>query len=91
VAWFVALSGGEASYACLQSFLASWFGRLILFGFTYALFFHLANGIRHLFWDAGKGFDIPTVERTGLLVVFSSVILTVATWIAAYAHTSGVQ
>lgn len=80
--WLVALASGPDAYAAAQRFIGSWFGRLCLFGWSAALFYHLCNGIRHLFWDAGKGFDIPTVYASGYAVIAATVILTVATWIA---------
>ena len=57
VFWLLALATGPDSFAGLQAFLGSWFGRLLLFGWTWALAYHFLNGIRHLVWDAGKGFD----------------------------------
>ena len=75
----------SAAIATAQAFMGSWFGRLLLFGFSYALFYHLCNGVRHLLWDIGWGFDLPTFRTTGLTVVAASVVLTIVTWIAAYA------
>ncbi len=57
---------------------------LVLFGFTLALFYHFCNGIRHLSWDAGKGFDLPTMHRTGKLAIAAAVVLTVAFWAIAF-------
>jgi succinate dehydrogenase / fumarate reductase, cytochrome b subunit len=51
--WLVALARGPEAFASVQSFVGSWLGRLLLLGWTFSLFFHLANGIRHLCWDAG--------------------------------------
>ena len=73
----------------LRILLASWLGRLILFGLTFALFFHLVNGIRHLAWDAGWGFEMGTLKATGWLVVAAAVALTFIAWIAAYAVAGG--
>lgn len=83
--WLLAAASGPEAYATAQGFLGSWFGRLILFGFTWALFYHLANGIRHLGWDIGWGFELPVMHATGWAVVIASGVLTLAAWIAAFA------
>ena len=57
--------------------------RLVLFAFTGALFYHLCNGIRHLFWDAGMGFEIETAAKTGWMVLAGTVVLTVIAWAIA--------
>lgn len=82
--WLVALASGPAYYGYVMEVAGSVIGRLVLFGFTWALFYHLCNGIRHLYWDAGWGFEIPTVYRTGWAVVIASIVLTLLAWIAAY-------
>ena len=84
VYWLAAAAGGPESYAAAQGFIGSFIGRLLLFGWTVALFYHLANGIRHLFWDAGYGYELPAVYRGGWLVVAATGVLTVLSWIAAY-------
>ena len=83
--WLVAAATGESAYADVQAFLGSWIGRLMLFGWSYALFYHLCNGLRHLFWDAGKGFELESAYRSGRIVVAASVVLTVAAWVWGYA------
>ena len=57
----------------------------MLFGWTFCIFYHLANGIRHLFWDVGLGFDKALARQTGWIAVIAAVIMTAATWIAAFA------
>ena len=84
VYWLVALSTGPQSFTEARSMLGSWLGRTLLFGFTVALYFHLGNGIRHLFWDAGKGFDMASVYASGRAVVVVAVALSVATWALGY-------
>ena len=81
--WLVALAMGPVAYGRAQGFIASPIGILMMFGWTVALFYHLANGIRHLFWDAGYGFDIPTVYRSGYAVLALTVLLTIAAWLIA--------
>ena len=80
--WLLAAASGPASYAQAQAFLGSWLGVLLLIGWAYALFFHLCNGIRHLVWDAGRGFDIATTYATGWAVVAASAGLTLIAIIA---------
>jgi succinate dehydrogenase / fumarate reductase cytochrome b subunit len=87
--WLTSAAYGPETFAVAQGFLASWFGRLILFGMTFALFYHLLNGIRHLAWDAGWGFEMDTLKLTGWLVIAATVVLTLITWIAAYAVAGG--
>ena len=83
--WLVAAAYGPDQFETVRAFIASWFGRLLLFGFTFSLFYHLCNGIRHLFWDAGWGFELKTVYTSGWLVVIASLGLTAVSWIAGYA------
>lgn len=83
--WLLALATGADSFALAQGFFDSVVGRLFLFGWTWSLFYHLANGIRHLFWDAGLGFELKTAAMTGHAVAASSVALTILTWAVGYA------
>jgi len=85
VYWLVAIAGGPDTYDAAQSVVGSIIGRTLLFGWSWALFYHLANGIRHLVWDAGKGFELRTVAISGWTVVILSFALTLAAWIAGYA------
>ena len=82
--WLVAAAMGPEAFATAQGFIGSIIGRLLLFGWSFALFYHLCNGIRHLFWDAGYGFEIETAERSGIAVVIAAAALTVICWIAGY-------
>ena len=75
---------GAESYANAQAILGSWFGRLVLFGVVFSLWFHLANGIRHLVWDTGRGLEMEQLRLSGLAVVAVSVVLTLVTFFAAY-------
>jgi succinate dehydrogenase / fumarate reductase cytochrome b subunit len=79
-AWLFAAASGDAAFACVQALLSGWLGRLVLFGFTWALMLHLCNGIRHLVWDMGRGYGVAVVKRTNLIVVAGSVILTLLAW-----------
>lgn len=89
VYWLLAAASGPEAYASARAMLGSWFGRVVLLGFSYALFFHLCNGIRHLFWDVGLGFELKTTYASGNAVVAVSVALTLAAWALAYALRGG--
>ena len=78
--WLTAAVMGDEYYHLFQGFFGSFLGKLFLVGWTWALFYHLCNGIRYLFWDAGKGFELKTVTWSGWLVLLSSVILTILSW-----------
>jgi len=86
IALLLALAAGPQPYAAVHAFCASPFGLLLLVGWTFSLCFHLCNGIRHLAWDAGWGFDIARTYMTGWTVVAVSVLMTIAIWIGAYAQ-----
>ena len=79
--WVTAAAYGEDQYNQVQAFLGTWLGLLILFGFTFALFYHLCNGLRHLFWDFGRYFELEETRRADVVVLIGSVALTVATWV----------
>ena len=83
--WLVSAAYGPEAFETSQAFLGSWFGHLILWGFTFSLFYHLGNGIRHLAWDFGWGFEMPVLQKSGLVVVGFAAVCTLITLIAAYA------
>jgi len=78
--WLAAAAVGGAYFAFTQAVYASWFGTLVLLGFSVALFYHLCNGIRHMFWDIGRGFDLDSVTRTGWTMLVATAALTVGAW-----------
>ena len=78
--WLVAAAGSESSYAQVVTFLGSLPGRVVLFGFSFAFFYHLCAGLRHLAWDLGYGFEKATARRSGAAVVVVSLALTAALW-----------
>ena len=80
VLWITTLSLGESFYEYYVFFIKSWFGNLILIGFTFAFFYHLSNGIRHLFWDFGYGYELNIALITGVTVLISALILTSIIW-----------
>ncbi|PWQ94052.1 succinate dehydrogenase, cytochrome b556 subunit [Leucothrix pacifica] len=79
----VAAANGESSWNSMQGFLSSWFGYLVLFGFTATLYYHFCNGIRHLMWDMGKGLELSEVEKSGKVVMVATAVLTCVTWVIA--------
>ncbi|WP_345893019.1 succinate dehydrogenase, cytochrome b556 subunit [Roseomonas acroporae] len=79
--WLVAAAAGPGPFATATWFLGSWLGLLILFGMSAAAWFHTLNGIRHLVWDAGHGFAIPDMYRSGRAVLIGTAALTVVTWL----------
>ena len=84
VYWLVAVASGATAYDTAQGLIGSVLGRLLLFGWSAALFFHLCNGIRHLFWDAGYGLELPTLYRSGWTVVAATCALTLVAWVGGY-------
>ncbi len=80
VAWLVAAASGEAGYQHMYGIVSGWLGHLILVGVSFAFFFHLANGIRHLAWDAGWGFEISQAYKSGWAVVIFCLIATAGFW-----------
>jgi len=81
--WLMSLATGEAQYSMVSEFLQSTIGCLLLIGWSFAFFFHLANGVRHLFWDAGRGFEISQANASAWFVIVLSLALTVALWMLA--------
>jgi succinate dehydrogenase / fumarate reductase, cytochrome b subunit len=84
ISWLVAAAEGPQAYSAVRGFIHSWLGLLLMFGLTFSLFFHLCNGIRHLVWDAGYGFELRTVYASGWAVVMASTALTIAAWIFSF-------
>jgi len=84
--WLASAAYGPEAFARAQAVMESGFGRLILSGFTFSLFYHMCNGIRHLGWDMLWGFELPRLRITGVIVVVASVSLTVLSWLMAYGH-----
>ena len=84
--WLVAAAQGSDAYAGAQRCLGSLPMQLLLVGWTFAFYYHLCNGVRHLLWDTGWGFDLATAYKTGYAVIGGSVTLTVLTWICVVAQ-----
>lgn len=85
VAILFAAATGEGAYNDVMGFAGSWFGMILLFGWSVALFYHTLNGIRHLIWDMGYLFKIKSAELAGYIILGSTGLLTIITWICALA------
>ncbi len=89
VSGLAAAAAGPRAFAQAQAIAGSWLGWLVLLGFTWALFYHLCNGIRHLFWDVGLGYELPTARLTGWCALLASLALTIAAWVFAVLGVGG--
>jgi succinate dehydrogenase / fumarate reductase cytochrome b subunit len=87
--WLMAAAAGPNGYATFAVFMNSFFGRLILFGYTWALLHHMLGGIRHLIWDTGHGFDAKEREWLALASAVGSISLTIVLWILGYLIKGG--
>jgi succinate dehydrogenase / fumarate reductase cytochrome b subunit len=79
--WLIAAAAGEEAYGHAVQVIGSKLGQLFLFLWTLALFYHLCNGIRHLFWDAGYGFELEAAYKSGRAVIIAALVLTVLVWL----------
>jgi succinate dehydrogenase / fumarate reductase, cytochrome b subunit len=79
--WLVAAATGDDAFAAAQWFFGSWLGLLLLLGWSFAFFFHLCAGIRHLVWDTGTGLDLRSVYASGWTVVVASIALTIIAYV----------
>ena len=82
--WFTAASISDSYFNFVQGFFYHWFGRLVLFGFTWALMHHMLGGLRHFIWDTGRGFELKTVEWLVRGNLIGSVLLTILIWVIGY-------
>jgi succinate dehydrogenase / fumarate reductase cytochrome b subunit len=86
LAWFLlATSTDAASFAVFSGFIHSIIGRIVLFGFTWALFHHMLGGVRHFIWDAGYGMDDPQREQLAQATLIGGLVLTLVVWSIGYA------
>ena len=80
--WILAAAADSAeAYEAFLPHLSSWYGQIFLIGYVFALYLHFCNGVRHLFWDAGYGFELETVDLTAKLAIGVAIALTIFTWI----------
>src|ERR1700759_2504038 len=82
--WLVAVAGGGALFAATHAFIRSPVGTALLVLWSLAFFYHLCNGIRHLAWDAGYGFELRSASRSGYAVLAATVLLTAMTWLYVF-------
>jgi len=78
--WLLAAAAGPDHFAVVQGLLGSWFGKLCLFGWTFSLFYHMSNGVRHMLWDMGVAMDIEGIKTGGVVMAAVAGTLTIATW-----------
>lgn len=81
VAWLWAAAYNGDYYVFWQEAASHWAGKTLLVGWSFAFYYHLGNGIRHMFWDMGRGFDLQNVTRSGIAVVAFAFVMTGITWI----------
>lgn len=82
-AWALSLASGPDAYATFKAVLGSPLGLVVMFGLTVSFFYHLANGVRHLVWDAGYGFALKTANAASVFVFAFTAAATIAVWVVA--------
>ena len=82
--WFTAAAVSDNYFDMVQGFFGHWFGRLVLFGLTWALAFHTLGGLRHFLWDTGRGLEIKTVEWMARANLAGSIVITLLLWVIGY-------
>ena len=87
--WLIAAASGPGAYANVQAFTGSFIGRLIVFGYTWALMHHLLSGLRHFVWDLGYGFKANEREALTWGALIGGISLTILVWIVAYMTIGG--
>ena len=81
--WAIALASGPEAFAQYTALLASPLGKFVLFGMTVSLFYHFANGVRHLIWDTGHGLDIRSANLSAVFVLAFSITAAIGLWVIA--------
>jgi succinate dehydrogenase / fumarate reductase cytochrome b subunit len=82
--WLAAAAAGGNYFAFVHGLFVSWFGLVVVFGFSWMLVHHFLGGIRHLIWDTGRGLDLPTAQRLAQINLAGSIVITIAIWIAGF-------
>jgi succinate dehydrogenase / fumarate reductase, cytochrome b subunit len=80
VYWLAAAASGASAYASAQQVFAHPLTRLALVGFSFAFFYHMANGVRHLVWDTGHGFEKKQARASGWVAFLGAIALTAFLW-----------
>lgn len=90
VAWWLTAAAGPQSYFdFVNSIFGSWFGQLVLLGYTWALMHHMLGGVRHLVWDTGAGLEKHTASKIAWATLVGSAILTILIWVIGYMVRGG--
>lgn len=89
VVMLIAAASGSQIYQTFHAATLHWLGQVVLVGFTLALYYHLCAGIRHLVWDVGYGYDLHVARIGSWLVILAAIVLTVLTWVLAFAAGGG--
>jgi succinate dehydrogenase / fumarate reductase cytochrome b subunit len=89
VYWLAAAASGEEAYATAQNVFAHPLTKFVLFGFSFAFFYHLVNGVRHLVWDTGHGLERRSARISGWVAFLGSVVLTLFFWLLIVMRASG--
>ena len=79
--WSLSLLLGAESYLIINNFFQSFLGKFVVIGLCWTFSFHILNELRHLFWDLGYGFELDVVFKSGVVVIFSALVLTSLVWI----------
>ena len=87
--WLIAVASGPEAFNAFINLAVTPLGEVILFGFVWSLAYHLLNGVRHLAWDLGYGFAVPTARMTGIFVIAGSIVLAIGAFALAYAGHGG--
>lgn len=82
VAWLWIAAYCPQSYEGFVAYGQTWWGRILLIGWSFAFFYHLLNGVRHLAWDTGHGIENDSAARSGWLIIGSTIIITALMWVA---------
>jgi succinate dehydrogenase / fumarate reductase cytochrome b subunit len=82
--WAIALAGGPETYAMFLGIMGAWYGKVVLFGMSASLFFHLGNGVRHIIWDFGHGLSKEDASSSSFAVLGFAIAATGAVWAIAY-------
>ena len=85
--WIISLATGVDEFQNVKGFIGSFIGRLLLLGWTFSLFFHLFNGIRHLYWDMAKGLELKSVYTSGYVTMAAAAVMTLVVWIIGYSSS----
>lgn len=87
--WLIAAASGPNAYAYVEWFMGSLIGRLVLFGYTWALIHHMLGGLRHLIWDTGRGFEPAERELLAMATIVGSILFTLILWAVGYLAMGG--